>query len=316
MTDQDVEDLRSLVWEEVARGESSFDEVVEAAVESLDGEVDQETLNAAARQTAIAAFIAHADAQRSWGEGALDPDRLRAAFRSLDTAGIVARADFTCCQNCGFAEISDQVPEGHTPRGFTFCHRQDVDRALHGEGVYLAFGSFADDTAPEEIAVEVVRTLTRHGFEPKWNGELGKRIFVPMTWRVRRHGRLAAYPGRPEPESPTLAVSIQDNARGRLQEEWPMTFADLRAALLDLPPVEQSFFVCVSPSGKTVQGMWQAGERLWVEYPDPGARASFGHFVTVDEALGVLRILTDHDRIALADLGSLTREEWGDPTRP
>lgn len=314
MADEDlIEALRDVVWEQVARGEFDFDEVVEAAVEYLDGENDGEARErryAAAREVTVTAFTAHAQAQQAWGAGLLDPDRLRAAFRALDAAGIIARADFACCQNCGFSAIGDEIREGETRRGFAFCHRQDIENALRGGGVYLAFGSFAEDTTAEEVAIEIVQTLTRYGFEPKWTGDAGRRIFVPMTWRVRRYGRLAAHPGRPEPQSPTLEVSIQDCARGTWQQDWPIAFAELRAALLDLPPVEGSFFICVSSSGATVQGMWQARERLWVEYLDERARASFGRFITMDEALDVLRVLTDEDRITLADLGPLTREEW------
>ena len=194
MVDEDeIEDLRNVVREEVARGESDFDEVVEAALEYLDAEDDEE-LRAATREVAIAEFAAHAQAQRSWGDGPLAPDRLRAAFEALGSGGIVARADFTCCQTCGFSEIGDEVPEGETRRGFTFCHSQDIDRALHGEGVYLAFGSFSEDVAPVEVADEVVEVLTRYGFEPQWGGDVRTRIHVPMSWQVRRDGDLAAYP--------------------------------------------------------------------------------------------------------------------------
>jgi hypothetical protein len=191
--------LRSHVSDIVALGESDFDEVVEAAIEFFDDEDEggatEEMRHAAAREAAIIEFAAHADAQRAWETGPLDPDRLHAAFRALDAAGIIARADFTCCQTCGLAEIGAEIPEGDTRRGYTFCHRQDVEAAVHGRGIHLSYGSLADDTAPGEVAVEIIRTLTRHGFEPEWNADLYKRIFVPMTWRVRRHGRLAAYPG-------------------------------------------------------------------------------------------------------------------------
>ncbi|MBA8955892.1 DUF6891 domain-containing protein [Actinomadura namibiensis] len=196
MIDEDMlEEVQEVVWTEVARGEADFDEVVEAAVDYLAGQADEETLRAVAREAAMAGFAAHAEAQRSWGDGPLDTDRLDAAFRELDAAGIVARAGFTCCQTCGFAEIGGEAPEGESPRGFTFCHQQDVESALHGGGLYLAFGSFSKDIAPEEIATEVVRVLVRHGFAPEWNGEVGRRVFLPMTWRVRRDD----HPGREEP---------------------------------------------------------------------------------------------------------------------
>ncbi|MCP2337864.1 DUF6891 domain-containing protein [Actinomadura rupiterrae] len=312
MVDADLkEELRDTVRTHAARGMSDFDGVVEAAVEYLDTfEGDERDLEEAAREVAVEEFAAHAEAQAAWGDGPLEPDRLRAAFRSLDEAGIIARADFTCCQNCGVHEIGAEVPEGATARGYAFCHRQDVEGALHGGGVYLSYGVFDGKGNPADIAAEVVDVLGRHGFAPEWNGDAGKRVFVPMTWRVRRHGRLAAYPGRQEPEAPVLKVSIQDLARRTWQEDWPMTFAEVRAALLDLPPADGSFFVCVSASDQAVQGMWQDGGRLWAEHPDPAERVSLGRFVTVEEAIGMLRALAEEDRVTLTELGPVEREAW------
>jgi hypothetical protein len=67
-----------------------------------------------------------------------------------------------------------------TPRGGTFYHRQDRDRAKRGEGVHLAFGSYVEgrgrDRASLAIAKEIVAVLKEHGFKPVWNGKLAQRI--------------------------------------------------------------------------------------------------------------------------------------------
>ncbi|MFC4912532.1 DUF6891 domain-containing protein [Actinomadura gamaensis] len=305
------EALRDVVRVGVARGAVDFEGVVAGAVEYLDTfEGEPAELEAAARAVAVDEFAAHEEAQAGWGDEELEPDRLRAAFRALDEAGIVARADFACCQNCGIHEIGAEIPEGETRRGYAFCHRQDVEGALDGGGVHLAFGVFGKGGGAAEIAAEVVDVLGRHGFEPVWNGDAGTRVFVPMTWRVRRHGRLAAYPGRPEAPGPVLTVSVQDLARGTWQEDWPMTFPEVRSLLLDLPPVAGSFFVCATPSERVVQGMWEGGDRLWAEQLVAEERASYGRSVTLDEALGVLRVLAEEGRYSLGELGPLRRETW------
>lgn len=200
--DEDLlDDLRTTIREDVARGEDDFEEIVESAVEYLDGEEEPETAEAAARAIAAEEFAAHAEAQRGWGDGPLDTDRLDEAFAELDAAGIIARADFTCCIICGFSEIYGEAEEGATPRGVVFCHNQDVNSAIEGGDVHLAFAGDPSETTPR-IAAEIVETLGRHGLETEWNGDTDRRILVRMEWRVRREGALAEYPAAPGPAAP------------------------------------------------------------------------------------------------------------------
>ena len=88
----------------VPRARYDWATVVDGAVECLSGPAGPAELRALAMPAVTSAFAAHLADQATWPERT-DSDRLTDAFRALDQAGIVAREDFACCQNCGVAEI-------------------------------------------------------------------------------------------------------------------------------------------------------------------------------------------------------------------
>ncbi|MDQ2583187.1 DUF6891 domain-containing protein [Saccharothrix yanglingensis] len=153
-------------------------------------EEDDGVTGAVARSVVERVWRERAEEQAGW-PATTDVDRLLAAFDALEGDGIVARADFTCCQTCGHAEIGDEVDPGvGDARGYVFFHRQDTEAAVADGGVYLAFGSFgevADHAAADEaVAREVVTALTSAGLPVEWNGSVRTRIKVgPMAWRKR-----------------------------------------------------------------------------------------------------------------------------------
>lgn len=142
---------------------------------------------------------ARQEVERSWPVPT-DCDLLDRAFARLEDAGVVARQDFTCCQNCGHHEIQEEIEKAgalRPVRGYTFYHHQDTERAAEGGRLYLAFGAvMPDGTSKEEwlqaearIADEVVAALRAQGLSPSWNGEVTSRIEVPLLWRRRRRRR-------------------------------------------------------------------------------------------------------------------------------
>jgi uncharacterized protein DUF6891 len=146
--------------------------------------------------------------QAGWrDEGDYEP--LRQAFGELESDGVVARMNFTCCGTCGHAEIGGERPASSW--GYTFFHQQDSER-LHpgGSDLFLAFGAFGpvptldpalveraragDDAARQEavaqsdvtVARRVVSALERHGLQVDWDGTSGRRIRVEgLDWRKR-----------------------------------------------------------------------------------------------------------------------------------
>ena len=83
---------------------------------------------------------------------------------------------------------SDVANRGRRPRGACFYHQQDCERGKRGEGLSLAFGSYKEgrgrDAATIEIGKEIVATLERHGFAPKWNQTVDQRIHTgKFPWK-------------------------------------------------------------------------------------------------------------------------------------
>lgn len=156
-------------------------------------------------------------AQQTW-RGPSDYDRLAAAFDRLGEQGVVARMNFTCCQNCGTDEIDDErtPARGAQPGGYqwrewayTFFHQQDAERLADQPAVlYLSYSSFraaahldpalvqaardGDRDADRRVRIEtngavgriVADALRQQGLTVDWSGDPGDRIKVRITdWR-------------------------------------------------------------------------------------------------------------------------------------
>ncbi|GHF46460.1 hypothetical protein GCM10010218_29670 [Streptomyces mashuensis] len=117
-----------------------------------------------------------------------DPDRVHRAFTALESTGVTARENFTCCSTCGHAEIAESgAPDA---RGFVFFHHQSTDAVAAGHGLTLHYGGF-DDSPETTTAVghEVVAALRAEGLTVEWDGDARKAITVaPLTWQKRLVG--------------------------------------------------------------------------------------------------------------------------------
>lgn len=174
---------------EVALGEAAYGEIVEDAVDYVDGDGDPNEVRSLAERLAAEAMAAHLTAQASW-PSVTDSDRLSAAFDELNAAGIVAREDFTCCQNCGLNEIGAEVDDPSAVRGYAFYHRQDAEGAVESGQLHVAYGRF-EAPPTVDIGNEVSEALKRNGLDVYWDGTTNQRILVRMTWQRRREGELA-----------------------------------------------------------------------------------------------------------------------------
>ncbi|MEZ2311815.1 hypothetical protein AB6809_34980 [Paraburkholderia sp. RCC_158] len=87
-----------------------------------------------------------AAAEASW-PSETDCDRLGRVFDRLDEEGICAlsKAGYTTLD--GHSDVSEAVREAPKRRyyGYCFYHGQDIERALDGHGLMIAFGDFVDD---------------------------------------------------------------------------------------------------------------------------------------------------------------------------
>jgi len=167
----------------VAAGYDERDEIVEELIDSAQGDeldVTEEQIAAIVDE----AWREHLAEQATWPP-MTDVDRLNRAFATLDASGIVARQNFSCCQNCGHGEIRDERPDDAPSHGYTFFHVQDTEAAVDGGGLYLAYGSFEPDSDAAGVGRRVSEALRAEGLSVEWNGSTNTRILVKLEWRRR-----------------------------------------------------------------------------------------------------------------------------------
>ena len=133
-------------------------------------------------------FERKAAAEKSWPE-VTDCDRLDDAFEELNSSGIIALQDAGTTISDGISDVSEiwhrRGKKG--VRGYCFYHGQDLERAIHGDGLTIAFGDMNDDQKEKAaIGVVVSEVLKRHGFEVEWNGDPETRLDLPtINWQRR-----------------------------------------------------------------------------------------------------------------------------------
>lgn len=143
-----------------------------------------------------------------------DYSKVAAAFAELETAGFVARMNFTCCQTCGHTEIKDEATG--TERGYVFFHQQDSQRLADPDAVlFLAFGVLSahpsidqdlyakaveGDKAAQsvltpmldeielEIADQVVDAMERQGLRVDRRDRASRPAVQVPEWRKRMPG--------------------------------------------------------------------------------------------------------------------------------
>jgi hypothetical protein len=188
--DEVLADLRSFIAYRVQEGFESLHDIIENATCYAQEKHDHEDLEPDIKRMTAELLAAHRAEQAGW-QGPTDCDRLDEAFAALNRQGIVARQDFSCCNNCGFIDIWDEVEkeeERHAVEGYVFYHLQATEQAIeHGE-LLLAYGCVEDSAeALRRVANKVVAELRRVGLNASWKGTARHPIVVEgIAWRRRR----------------------------------------------------------------------------------------------------------------------------------
>ena len=92
---------------------------------------------------------------------------LRTAFNALRKNGYVAEQNFTCCQTCGWAELTDEQA-----KKAVFYHRQDNADKVKKLPFHLSWAG---------NGVEICKILTDNNVQVEWCGSDSKRIKV-IKW--------------------------------------------------------------------------------------------------------------------------------------
>jgi hypothetical protein len=172
--------IKGWVWS----GYYSADDINRMINEILDASCDEKALRAAIVPQ-LAAKIA---AEKNW-PSVTDCDRLDSVLYRLHEDGICALGNTGNEMSDGYSEVAEVVanaPANHYI-GYCFYHGQDVEGALAGHGLWLAFGAL-DDDRHRGIAVgnALVEALSKAGFDVAWDGSISSRISIPkFSWQRR-----------------------------------------------------------------------------------------------------------------------------------
>lgn len=149
------------------------------------GDLDEAEVAAAVDASAAAQRVE----QATWARPT-DCDRLDAAFAAMRAAGVVALQNAGYTQSDGYDDVRDVVRLTTDPTrlvGYCFYHGQDLERAVAGRDLYLAFGPLdpkLEKTAGLDVGRTVVAALEAEGLSVAWDGTFEQRIAVgELVWR-------------------------------------------------------------------------------------------------------------------------------------
>lgn len=173
----------------VRSGFYSRDHLMQIVLEEMyePGELDEASV-AAAIDTATQDWN---NEKEQW-PAVTDCDRLDSAFAAINKRGVIALQNAGVTQSDGhddFRQAFDKHATKSEVLGYCFYHGQDLDRAVRGGGLYLAFGPTDPDdeeTHGPMIGNIVREELERVGFKVEWNRTFAQRIYIPqLVWRKR-----------------------------------------------------------------------------------------------------------------------------------
>lgn len=192
-----AKECASFLRSSLVEGFVPAEELPAFAAAALSSEFDTNEVHRAAARLLPKMAARREREMRSWPR-VTDCDRLDAAFEELNTLGIMARHDWTCCGTCGRTAMEDEFDDlggewdGVPITGYVFYHMQATAEAAEGHGLYLCFGSCCEDendavfeSASLEVRVKVCDVLTGHGLAVEWDGTLESPLFVDMKWQRR-----------------------------------------------------------------------------------------------------------------------------------
>lgn len=235
------------------------------------------------------------EAQRDWPE-VTDCDKLNRVFASLDKSGICAQANAGYTMSDGHEDIGQVV--GNSPpdtyHGFCFYHGQDVERAIDGQGIMLAFGDLRDDPVRgEKVGQRIAGLLRETGFAVEWDGTLKTRIKLPgLQWRHR--GLLGVGRQKRQPRELEFIVFYEDYFTAgfggkRPEEETYFTIPEICSSIDKILRRHKNFFGIVDAAGETVQFYANANGSVRMEHVVLSRQGSIGKDGALEEALALVK---------------------------
>jgi len=121
-----------------------------------------------------------------------DCDRLDSAFAAINRRDVIALQNAGYTQSDGYGDFRAalaEYPDALRIVGYCFYQGQDLERAVRGDGLYLAFGprdAKLEATVGIDVGRIIVDEVQRVGLAVEWNGTFKQRILLPrLTWQRR-----------------------------------------------------------------------------------------------------------------------------------
>ena len=175
-----IDCIKTWVWS----GFRTPTEVENAVGDIIEPGADEARLRAAVGHE----FARKKAAEASWPD-TTDCDRLDRAFADLAAEGVIALHYAGNTMSDGLDDVTDalEVSDRAAVKGYCFYHGQDVERAVRGGGLWIAFGSFdRDPSSKAQIGSVVTSALEKVGLDVDWNGDPEARILLSkFDWKRR-----------------------------------------------------------------------------------------------------------------------------------
>lgn len=178
--------IRTKVWS----GFYTPGEVRESIEEMIEDEGDPETDVEMLRNSIDSEFASKHAAEDTW-PAETDCDRLDCVFAALNSAGVVSLQNAGYTMSDGLSDVfevkCELEDENENAIGYCFYHGQDLERAIDGGGVTVAFGTWDTDTEKQlAIGRKVKQAFEDEGFIVEWDGSTEHRIEIPkLDWKRR-----------------------------------------------------------------------------------------------------------------------------------
>lgn len=189
--DDFIQFLRFRVWSGFHYAEEILESAVEAIEEGMYPELEDDFNSELVTQVVEHEVNAKLSDEKNWPD-VTDCDRLSQAFERLNANGIVSLENAGYTISDGWDEYREAVDAleykglSEPVRGGCFYHEQDLERAVAGNGLQLAYSAASGNYLETlGVAKEIVDVLEEHGLSPAWNGNVEHRIQLPIKWQRR-----------------------------------------------------------------------------------------------------------------------------------
>jgi hypothetical protein len=177
------------IEEFVRRGFETREQIIEVFCEELYGPGELDEADVA---SAVDSAFALLENERATWPSVTDCDKLDKVFTALEARGILGLQNAGYTQSDGYDDFRE-VYKNHPYRdkivGYCFYHGQDLERAVKGQGLHLAFGPVDpknEEVEGPRIGAVIIEELGRAGFATQWDGTFGRRIHVQkIDWKRR-----------------------------------------------------------------------------------------------------------------------------------